>query len=217
MDEPVEVFLGFDPGGKKGKGKFGWSICRYDSGEFEQLDSDVAKNAGEVVSRVKGALAPDECIVAVGIDAPMFWNVTGEDRVVDKIIRGAVKSKSVKSSVIPVNSLQGACLVQGVLVGHTLCQQVEQFNAPITEAHPKVLRYLLKQSLGKKLFPAELYKHRKETSHQWDARTAAYAAWCMHRRAEGWRNLFKEEPDPFRPLGTTPVSYWMPIPQQPPG
>ncbi len=215
MGETVEVFLGFDPGGKKGKGKFGWSICRDEAGEFEQLDSDVAKNAGEVVSQVLDKLLPNERIVAVGIDAPLFWDKTGKDRKADKIIRGEVKNKSVKSSVIAVNSLQGACLVQGILVGDAFYR----LNAPITETHPRVLRYLLKQSLSRKAYPAELCKRKKETSHQWDARTAAYAAWAMWKdlqgqRLDGWQDLFLTETAPFLPLGRkVRVSYWMPIPR----
>lgn len=177
MTEPVEVFLGFDPGGKgRKKGEFGWSICHCEADEFKQFRSGVGKDAGEVVEKVGQVLyncLSNARILAVGIDAPMFWNMTGEDRVVDKVIRGAVKNKSVKSAVIPVNSLQGACLVQGILIGDAC---YKQFNAPITETHPKVLRYLLKQPPDRKSFPAVLRKRNNEKPHEWDERTAKWAA-----------------------------------------
>lgn len=180
MNEPVEIFLGFDPGGMgRKKGEFGWSICHCEADEFKQFRSGVGKCAGEVVETVGQVLSnclSSPRILAVGIDAPMFWNMTGEDRAVDKVIRGAVKNKSVKSSVIPVNSLQGACLVQGILVGDACYKQFKQFNAPITEAHPKVLRYLLKQSPDGKSFLTVPSKRKNEKPHEWDARTAKWAA-----------------------------------------
>ena len=81
----------------------------------------------------------------------------------------------------------------------------------ITEAHPKALDWL-DHSMRSCIIdlPPDCRDHER------DATFAAYAAWCMHRKAQGWRNLFPKEPNPILPLGT-PVSYWMPIPKQDPG
>lgn len=198
MTEPIEVFLGFDPGGI---GNFGWSICREDGeGEFEQWKSGVANNAGEVITAVLGKLPPNARVLAAGIDAPLFWDRTGSThRRVDEVIREAVGNRN----PVAVNGLYGAVVVQGPLLAALLRQHFVNFQ--ITEAFPGALRDLLNP------VPAVLQLLPGESGHQQDARTAAYAAWCMHRQAEGWRDLFLEEPDPVLPLGT-PVSYWMPIP-----
>ena len=195
MTEPVEIFLGFDPGGRAGIGKFGWSICRAEAEQLQVCATGRAQYSGQVVERVMNALPANPRVLAIGIDAPMFWNTTGEDRVVDAIIGGA--------GVHPlrVNSMYGACLVQGVLVGDALYQL---FNAPITEVYPGALQALDGLMLDRiRGLPAN--------ADEADATYAAYAAWRMYQRDPEWRDLFPEEPNPILPLGT-PVSYWMPIP-----
>ena len=203
MNEPIEIFLGFDPGGE---GKFGWSICRDAAGQFEQLTSGAGNYAGGVFNQMLAAMPANACVLAAGIDAPLFWNRWGEiQRNVDQIIhRRRVYVQSPFNRIpVPVNELYGAVVAQGPLLAALLRQHFVNFQ--ITEASPGALRDLLNP------LPAVLQRLPRETGHQQDARTAAYAAWCMHRQAEGWRDLFPEEPDPVLPLGT-PVSYWMPIP-----
>lgn len=211
------------PGGKKGKGKFGWSICQAGEGKFLLSESGVtsgvakyAEQAFEQVSKSLKSLSDNPRILAIGIDAPLFWNITGKERKIDAIIRDAVK-KAAKSQgnvmrpgtkrpdVQPVNSLRGACLVQGILVGASLYQH---FKAPITEVHPGALSWLKPATFD--------YIHRLtvgngKSDHERDAMLAAYAARAMHKDLNGWRDLFPEEPHPVFPLGT-PASYWMPIP-----
>ena len=203
MNEPMGIFLGFDPGGSgRGRGNFGWSICQDDAGQFHQLDSGVGRYAGEVFDQVTERterLQLNRSVRAAGIDAPLFWNRQGElYRNADAIITGADCRNPVS-----INGLYGAVVAQGVLLAALLRQHF--VNLAITEAFPGALRDLLNP------LPAVLQRLPRETGHQQDARTAAYAAWCMHRQAPGWRDLFPEEPDPVLPLGT-PVSYWMPIP-----
>ena len=226
MNEPVEIFLGFDPGGKDA---FGWCVCQSRAGEFALVDTDVASYADEAVKQVLNSesLPTNYRVLAVGIDSPMFWNITGEKRKVDGKIREAVRRARVIQRqreqeigrfprLMEVNSLPGAVLVQGILLGASLYQR---FRAPITEAYPGALRCLLEACHDNKSLPPELEDHKAKLkrspidkdNHEWDALAAAYAAWCMHRQAPGWRDLFSEEPDPVLPLGT-PVSYWMPIP-----
>ena len=220
MDEPVEIFLGFDPGGAT-KTAFGWCVCTQDAdGHLEKLASGVGHYAGEVVAAVLGELdgLPLAKVVAAGIDAPLFWNRQGElYRNADAIIMEANCRNPVS-----INGLYGAVVAQGPLLAALLRQHFVNFR--ITEAFPGALRDLLKARSADKSLPAELERYKADLkrsekdseNHEWDALAAAYAAWCMHRQAPGWRDLFPEEPDPVLPLGTL-VSYWMPIPQQPPG
>lgn len=202
MNERVDVVLGFDPGGRK---KFGWSICKIAGGQLDIIETGVASDALEVIRTVSAALPSSVRVLAAGIDAPMFWSRAG-NRTVDGIIREELSGRGYPTrSVLEVNQLWGVVLVQGVLLGSYIHQE---FNAvPITEAHPKVLLRLLEESESARL--TELTDDRSE--HERDAVVAAFAAWSMHRRAPGWRNLYWDEPNPILPLGT-PVSYWMPIP-----
>ena len=204
MNERVDVVLGFDPGGK---GNFGWSICEIARGQLGIIETGVASDALEVMERVSAARPGNARVLAAGIDAPMFWSKTG-GREVDPIIREAIKRRGCSTAagtVQHVNSLRGACLVQGVLLGLYLHQKFN--DVPITEAHPKALLRLLDDSDSARL--TELTDGRSE--HERDAVLAAFAAWSMHRRAPGWKNLYWDEPKPILPL-ETPVSYWMPIP-----
>lgn len=203
MDERVDVVLGFDPGGA---GNFGWSICTVGGGQLCTLQTGVASHALEAIRTVSSKLPLDARVVAAGIDAPMFWSNIG-GRQVDKIVREAITHHGCKTApgiVQHVNALRGACLVQGVLLGSYLHQE---FSVPITEAHPKALLWLLCPEESAQL--TRLTNGRSE--HERDAVLAAFAAWSMHRRTPGWRNLYWDEPNPILPLGT-PVSYWMPIP-----
>ena len=89
--------------------------------------------------------------------------------------------------------------MQGLLLASSLW---EHYGVPIIETHPKALAWLLDPEV--KLD----YELTEETP---DAVMAAFAAWRMSEGAEGWRDLYLEEPNPVLPLGT-PVSYWLPIP-----
>ncbi len=204
MSERVAVVLGFDPGGAE---KFGWSICPIDGGELGILKTGVASDALEVIRAVSSVLPPNTRVLAAGIDAPMFWSTTGT-REVDPIIRDEIQRRgcgTASSTVQHPNSLRGACLVQGVLLGRYIRQRFN--DVPITEAHPKALLWLLDDTERDRL--NRLTNGLSEDKR--DAVLAAFAAWSMYRRAQGWRNLYLDEPNPILPLGT-PVSYWMPIP-----
>jgi predicted nuclease with RNAse H fold len=204
MSEPKDIFLGFDPGGKgRGRGNFGWSICRDNDGEFEQLHSGLGRYAGEVVEQVRANLPKNAYVRAAGIDAPMFWDRTGRlYRNVDEIIRNAGRLP------VSTNGLYGAVLAQGVLVAVLLRDHFG--DLAITETFPSALRGLLDP------IPPQLVQIDNETPHQCDARTAAYAAWCMNAGGmAGWQDLLLCEPEPYH-LIDPPASYWMPIPQAPP-
>lgn len=148
------LILGFDPGGKgddRSGGNFGWSICDAD-GDFPlcPLYTGLAHDALEAITRVRQAIEALKThgrknVLAAGIDTPMFWGKRG-DRVVDDILRRTVIEAILprpagNASVISVNSLQGADLVQGALLGKYLREQWD--GVEITESHPKVFRRLL--------------------------------------------------------------------------
>ena len=216
MNEHTDIFLGFDPGGNGGKrnkkGNFGWTICGTENGtgKLSVIDTGLGKNAKSVFEIVKTNIESGglrELVRAAGIDAPLFYNRTGEDRKVDKLIRKALKCKGHHTStVISVNNLKGACLVQGLLLADLIHRE---FKIPITEVHPTALKRI-DESMVSFIFGLPQDKRR----HERDATFAAYAAWRMHQGQEmaGWKDLFPMEPCPFLPLPQVPISYWMPIP-----
>lgn len=215
MSEQLVFILGFDPGGKKG---FGWSVCTYDGCELRRHECGVANNAAEVMPALARTLPPSANVVAAGIDAPMLWSCTG-NRHVDVIIRQERRGRDLPigkgfptkgGAVSAVNSLWGAVLVQGLLLGKYLHETYP--TAVITEAHPVVLLRLLNTpALEPQLNPLHNLIADLTNAHKRDATIAAFAAWSMHTGAQGWRDLYPIEPCSIQPFGT-PVSYWMPIP-----
>ena len=214
MPKPNGFILGFDPGGI---GKFGWSICRVSNGHLQQrLETGLADDAWDALLQVKQALgryspSGNLPVFAAGIDAPMFWSNKGS-RTVDNVVKDALKAKrfpTPSGTVQQVNSLRGACLVQGVLVGKYLH---ETWNLKITEAHPGALDYLLGYLNQPKV--VGMVNHMTAglaDSDERDATLAAVAAWAMLHQSPGWQNLYELEYCPVQPFNT-PVSYWMPIP-----
>ena len=212
-----DVVLGFDPGGQK---KFGWAVCENTGERLRVLKTSVANDAHETITKVSEVLPEGARIAAAGIDAPLFWGKAG-NRKVDELVRAAVAERghvNASGTVQQVNSLWGACLVQGILLGDLLHQRFPE--ASITEAHPKALLWLL--GLAAYARPAEsLTLHDLSewidgtdvtvSEHERDGVLAAFAAWSMSTKSPGWRDLLESEPSPVQPLGT-PVSYWMPLP-----
>ena len=250
MVKPIDVVLGFDPGGRTGR-KFGWCICQGELGHLRVYRAGRATNAEDALTEVSNALPPGARVLASGIDAPMFWTNTGE-RMVDDIIREAGKGNvcpieehrppakvrwcPYPLNVQEINSLWGACLAQGVLLGRLL-HGSGRFDAPITETHPKALLCLLgicRAGLGQLVpgveqIPCPACRPNPDSPVQVadddpcpaedveDAVLSAYAAWHMLQKLRAptqesaWRDLLQEEHHHVLPFGT-PVSYWMPIP-----
>ena len=136
--------MGFDPGGK---GNFGWCVCQADGDELQVRQTCVANDAQDAIRQVKSAIKSlvspgNPKVLAAGIDAPMFWSAAG-NREIDREIKQALKDNCKPSeTVIHINSLRGACSVQGVLLGKYLHETYPDLQ--ITETHPTALRYLLK-------------------------------------------------------------------------
>ena len=219
MPEVLGVVLGFDPGGKgRGRGEFGWSVCNVvESGLQLAAEPGLARDAWDAREQVRAAIVAgggddDSRVLAAGIDAPLFWGERG-NRTVDSVVRRALMDSGfsrnkVSGTVQEVNSLQGACLVQGMLLAKYLW---ETWRPQITEAHPTALRHLVRQSGHPQMVTMVEHLIAGLGAHERDATLSAVAAWAMNRELPGWRNLYEEESCPVRPFGTT-VSYWMPIP-----
>ena len=220
----MSVVLGFDPGGKhNGKGRFGWSVCDVPTDAREPLQrvgTGRASDAWDALDQTRkiidsNGLGDKSRVLAAGIDAPLLWGKRGS-RAVDGVVRDALRDSGFAGSklggaVQDVNSLRGACVVQGVLLAKYLRETWPEVE--ITETHPKALKYLLDHSNQPEVASLGPTVERLTAGldeHQRDAALSAVAAWAMHRRLPGWRNLFDQERCPVQPFDT-PVSYWMPI------
>jgi len=191
--------LGLDPGGLN---SFGWANLRIgESGTPVALKTGVSSSASAALNEASRAdgVAP----VAVGIDAPLFW-VTEGDRSADARIRRLVCAAGGHSGTVGhVNSLRGACLVQGILAARQVADSWP--SATVTEAHPKAL---LRVHPAASKFLA-MHLPNAPTEHERDAALAAFAAWAAAAHFPGWRDLLPEETAPFFPSGHV-VSYWFP-------
>jgi predicted nuclease with RNAse H fold len=197
--------LGFDPGGVT-QNAFGWAIISNSSGEWHVHCSGTCGSASAAVKDAAPHLP--ESPIAVGIDAPLYWVLDG-DRKAGKFVRDWVREtdRSKSSTVNHVNSLKGACLVQGVLA---VCLVHDWWpNALITEAHPKALwcttesaRSFVQRNLAK----------LKCNEHKRDAALAAFAAAQAYANGEsGWTNLAVLDPEPYFPFPSdVSVSYYFP-------
>ena len=217
MPESMNLFLGFDPGGAgKGKGNFGWSICREVGGQLERVETGRAREAWDARSQVKEALK--RCngqgiphVMAAGIDAPLFWTKTAI-REVDAFIK---QKSDIRPQ--PINSLYGAAIAQGPLLAKHL--RGVWGDLKITESYPRALEHLL----GQGGHPKELRMVQRLTdglnanpgqNHERDATLCAVAAWAaIHPQLDNWQDLYRREPEPIT-LFDIPVSYWMPIAAQ---
>lgn len=191
--------IGFDPGGRSA---FGWAVLAVDDGgHVLGLRSGIESSAPDAIDQVQATLnaAPG----GVGIDAPLFWVDKG-DRAVDAHIRRRVLSSGGSSGTVSaINSLQGACVAQGII-----CARMARLMWPsalITEAHPKALLRVWPAAgeFVRQWIPASVATHER------DAALAAYAAWQGVCANPAWSDLMGMDPMPFFPAGSR-VSYWFP-------
>lgn len=209
MASSEKVLLGFDPGGK---GKFGWSICISQStDELPKIaDCGVGDDAKDVLDQVTGILRTEMYgaeVLAAGIDAPLFWGEKG-NRAIDQLIQVHL-NKADQARVLKINSLFGACTVQGVILGKYLREKFEQIR--ITETHPSALLGLLKNRLPEEHRILGDMVGYFRNDHVRDATISAFCAWQMLRNPIGWNDITQKEPRPVQPLGTL-IEYWMPLP-----
>ena len=181
------IILGFDPGGK---GNFGWSVCSYISGNpgsLERIKTGLADDAWDALSRVKDAMKCSDFpkgypVLAAGIDAPLFWSKEGNRKKVEQILREALRCawfEKPESTVQAVNSLRGACSVQGVLLAKYLhCT----WKPIVTESHPKALQHMVRH-IGQPELEKLVERLTKdlvsqEREHERDATLAAVSDWA---------------------------------------
>lgn len=213
----TKTIVGLDPGGARA---FGW--CVVEDGRKLPLRvraSGVANDAGAAVVAVDEHVAGD-AIVAAGIDAPMFWSASG-DRRVDAHVRRVICGRGGSSGTVGhVNSLRGACVVQGMIAAMLLRQRYASVR--LTEAHPKAVLWMLGEatrrrrvrriaarSLGKYF---DLGTRTMKTDHERDAALGALSAWAMCHAASGWENIRARYPEPIG-CALAPVElveYWVP-------
>ena len=238
MSDPQSFILGFDPGGV---GHFGWSICEAIGGKLQPHPmTGLANDAWHAICEAKKNLPDNPTVLAAGIDAPLFWSKKG-GRKVDEVLRQALKAtdfpvSKVGGTVQTVNSLQGACLVQGLLLTRFL--STTGWDLTITESHPRALCHLLchmgqrdmVQRLTEDVADYTQYSTRcicgceeadkpkaSLADHRRDATLSAISAWAaIYQTPPTWQNLYVEIEEPHRimPL-EIPVSYWMPSHRHP--
>lgn len=209
------VVLGFDPGGEK---QFGWCVAKTTASALLSLSaSGTASHAAEAIEDALSNIAGIDEVVAAGIDSPLFWVANG-DRKADVVVRDGIRqlgAPNAGGTVQNVNSLRGACLVQGVLIAHLLRQKWPQIR--ITESHPKALLWLLGIANRERRAADVRVGHLSEliscespcTEHMRDAALGAVAALAMIERRTGWQDLYAQETIAFTPVSA--VEYWMPI------
>jgi len=103
-------WFGADPGGmRKRKPCFGVALLR-DDGSFETSNTDCAYNANKWL--FEKSTKPN----AIGIDCPLWWSSwKSAERQVDVLLRKKYRDR-IGQSVMPINSLRGAVLIQGVML-----------------------------------------------------------------------------------------------------
>lgn len=213
-----DFYLGFDPGGE---GAFGWAVAhRVGDGAPGLVATGCAPNAAVAIENAGRVLAANGVPVAAGIDAPLFWTTTGKRRA-DNTVRRELHARGAPSpggTVQSLNSLRGACLVQGVAAATLLRRRWP--GIAITETHPKALLWHLglasreraASSVTLDAMPDLLVSTLQQaTEHERDAAVSCAAAYAFARRLSGWRDLAIEEAD-ILPVVPGPVSYWMPVP-----
>jgi len=171
-----------------------------------------AKGAADVVAELLDGLHDELSLVAAGIDAPLFWQAAG-DRMVDQMVRSKISQCGASSSTVNnVNSMPGACVIQGMMAAMLL--RKTYLNIALTESHPKALLSLLgkrRESTSLTDLPAyfTIATPKAMSEDERDAALGALAAYAMSASLNGWQDLYPHEMDAITPLDPRP-GYWMP-------
>jgi hypothetical protein len=163
------------------------------------LACGLSNNAHQAIHFALASIPEGATLVSAGIDAPLFWSKTGT-RNADHTVRHAIKQAGaphVSGTVQDINSLRGACLAQGMLAALELRDRYPEL--PITEAHPKALRWLL----------PNLLDIEADSEHERDAMLAAVSAWAAYKPSSDWEDLLAYEINSYTPV-SMPVHYMMP-------
>ncbi len=213
-DRHMAIYIGFDPGGA---GAFGWAAASGAQFPLRLVARRIANHAHEAVHSVLVA-AGQSPVTAAGIDAPLFWHDQG-DRTVDQRLRNAIIQLGAHGGTVnSVNSMRGACLIQGMMAAMLL--RTNQKQLPITEAHPKALLWLL--GIARRGKPSveialgDLHDWitgnniAGASDHERDACLGGISAFAMTQQSKGWQDLYLQEPNPLSPLWPAPQC-WLPL------
>lgn len=206
-----KLVAGFDPGGKN---HFGWSLLESCNNNLIIINAGVSSNAHEAVKTIVNE-AKGKKIWAAGVDGPLYWPIENSRRCVEDILR-AKTNGVINPSILSVNSLQGACLAQSLIVMDLLINKYTKIK--ITETHPKILFHFInlessRENLYKyKKIMEKIVEQHKDNEHVRDAVLSAIAASNMLNKSKKWINLMKDDAVKselkFFPAGE--ASYYMP-------
>jgi hypothetical protein len=210
----MNVLLGFDPGGA---GAFGWCVAEHSPElPIRVLRTGIANHAEDAVAAARRELSPADSVIGAGIDAPLFWTAAG-DRRSDQLIRTQILALGAQpGSVQHVSSLQGACLVQGMLAAMLLRDLYPAL--PLSESHSKAFLWLTgfatdaspPGTIALSHLPRLLTSDGRAVSdHERDAALATLSAWAMLTHPTDWTELHRLELHPYTPLAQ-PLEYWIP-------
>lgn len=209
-----KVLLGFDPGGIA---TFGWAAAEYEAHLPLRVFAHGATGDGQTaVDHALDAVPIAAEVIAAGIDAPLCWGPSGGRRA-DQWVRNAIACAGCPTpggTVQHVNSLRGACLVQGLLALRRLRQRISAIV--VSESHPKALLWLLGVAnstlpvveVAADHLPQLRFEDPAINSHTRDAALGVLSAWAAITTPEDWTDLVAQEPEVFFPCG--PVGYYMP-------
>jgi predicted nuclease with RNAse H fold len=211
-------YIGFDPGGV---GTFGWAVAESKATRTPRIIAiGKAPNAKIAVDTAISFVDASSHLAAVGIDAPLFWSSTGVRRA-DATVRREMHRLGCLSpggTVQQLNSLRGACLVQGVTAAVLIRARAP--DVLVTETHPKALLWLLGLASSERaardvrlpeLAPYITTDVPEVSEHERDAVISCIAAAAFHKRTPGWTDLAEGEPERVDVVPGT-VGYWIPNP-----
>jgi hypothetical protein len=213
----VKLLFGFDPGGAK---SFGWAVGEHSPAlPLRIRGSGIADDAAQALAAATNLLEPGDELGGVGIDSPIYWTASC-DRQSDRLVRASIARKGAPSpggTVQHINSLRGACVVQGVVCG--LLARSAFPGVPISEAHLKALLWLLDlcapEHSSTSPLPIDLSTlvlgENTTSEHGRDAVIGTISAWAMLARPDGWSNLLACDDERLLPIAE-PIGYWMPVP-----
>ena len=176
------------------------------------------RNATVAVQQALASTPNGAIVAAAGIDAPLFWTSDGK-RAVDATVRRELRARGARSpggTVQQLNSLRGACLVQGIAAA--LLLRRHDARMLITETHPKALLWHLGVAqrdhapaavTASDLRPLMSFNVSPGSEHERDAAISCLASFALHAKSPGWHDLALTEEGALH-LIPGGVSYWIP-------
>jgi hypothetical protein len=204
-----DLYLGFDPGGQDGFG-----VALIDANGTRTATVSSVAEAMEWTVAACGSTVP----AGGGIDSLLHWcDGPGGWRPADRELRDAYPAA--KSSVLSPNGLYGAMSVGGMALAMRLREKWPAI--PLTETHPKLLAYALRQERHRDAAPSEAIvwfaRHTGlglsaiDGGHELDAVISAWAA--REGFSRNWTDIITHSPSLLMPAGR--VNYlWIDFPEK---